>query len=424
MKTASLIEERIVRTIAKVLDVDEASLTDQSSPENIEAWDSLNHLNLIMALETEFGLSFSSQHALQMQSVGMIRSLLEQTATSQGNAISFCDCNADKIPDLKEFITESYGENYVLATNDAYFNWQYCQTPWNAGPGSHLRLALFEGRIVGCLGYIPVEFTIAGRNVRACWLANWMVDPNDRHLGVGPLLVEQVSQGFELTLALGANSHAADILVRMGWTDLGMLQRYIRVLDLKKTGTLTAAGKLDWSVETSTQQDGADSDAFVKQVERFDGSATQLWDAISAGSTRSAGTRRTASFLNWRYAEHCQFAYRMFEARAGDQLVGLGVYRVEQVQDMTVCVARIVELVSQPGVDGAVLTAMIEDSRRHGAALVDYFCGGLTHERLMKDHGFLPGTHTAVTQLPYLFQPVDRHRTGIRFLADMGVLLV
>ena len=36
----------------------------------------------------------------------------------------------------------------------------------------------------------------------------------------------------------------------------------------------------------------------------------------------------------------------------------------------------------------------------------------------MRDHGFLPGTQTAAARFPLLFHPIDRRKTGIRFLAN------
>ena len=70
--------ERIFRTVADVLGVDESALNDRSSPETIEAWDSLNHLNLVMALEAEFDVRLSPDDTLHMHNIGMIRRLLDQ----------------------------------------------------------------------------------------------------------------------------------------------------------------------------------------------------------------------------------------------------------------------------------------------------------------------------------------------------------
>jgi acyl carrier protein len=68
--------DRLYRTMAAVLGIAEQSLTEESSPDTIPAWDSLNHLNVIMAMEQEFGIEFSADDAMSMLDVSCIRSLL------------------------------------------------------------------------------------------------------------------------------------------------------------------------------------------------------------------------------------------------------------------------------------------------------------------------------------------------------------
>jgi acyl carrier protein len=62
--------------MAAVLGIDELSLSDESSPDTIATWDSLNHLNIILAMEQEFGIEFSPDDVMNMVNVGRIRALL------------------------------------------------------------------------------------------------------------------------------------------------------------------------------------------------------------------------------------------------------------------------------------------------------------------------------------------------------------
>jgi len=48
-----------VREIAS--DVLQSGVTAESSPETIENWDSVHHLNLVLALEEEYGFQFSPE---------------------------------------------------------------------------------------------------------------------------------------------------------------------------------------------------------------------------------------------------------------------------------------------------------------------------------------------------------------------------
>jgi acyl carrier protein len=71
-------EDRLCQTIAGVLGVPVAEISDVSSPDTIAAWDSLNHLNLVMALESEFGVSLTPEDALEMRTVGLMRAILRK----------------------------------------------------------------------------------------------------------------------------------------------------------------------------------------------------------------------------------------------------------------------------------------------------------------------------------------------------------
>jgi acyl carrier protein len=67
-----------VRTIAAdVLQTPASQITPQSSTENIEAWDSVHHLNLILAFEQEFGIQFEPQEIDRMIGVKQIVEVLE-----------------------------------------------------------------------------------------------------------------------------------------------------------------------------------------------------------------------------------------------------------------------------------------------------------------------------------------------------------
>ena len=52
-----MIKERIFNTISTVLDTPIAEINENSSSDNVTNWDSIGHLNLILALEEEFNIS-------------------------------------------------------------------------------------------------------------------------------------------------------------------------------------------------------------------------------------------------------------------------------------------------------------------------------------------------------------------------------
>jgi acyl carrier protein len=74
--SASAFDE--VRSIASdILGVPAARLTSDSSPDTVESWDSVQHLNLVLALEERFGLQLSPEEIEQMKALGAISALIE-----------------------------------------------------------------------------------------------------------------------------------------------------------------------------------------------------------------------------------------------------------------------------------------------------------------------------------------------------------
>lgn len=80
---SSTIFERVRAVAADVFDVPPARLDARASNETIESWDSLQHLNLVLALEQEFGVQFEPEEMERMTSVGRIVELLETKAARE-----------------------------------------------------------------------------------------------------------------------------------------------------------------------------------------------------------------------------------------------------------------------------------------------------------------------------------------------------
>ena len=64
--------------MADVFEVPLERITPESSPDNLETWDSIHHLNMVLALEQEFGVQFSPEEIEQLLSVELIVALLAE----------------------------------------------------------------------------------------------------------------------------------------------------------------------------------------------------------------------------------------------------------------------------------------------------------------------------------------------------------
>lgn len=79
--TLSIFEQ--VRGIASdILGVQSDKITAESSPETMENWDSIQHLNLVLAIEEKFGVQLAPEEMEQMKNVGLVAALVEKKLSS------------------------------------------------------------------------------------------------------------------------------------------------------------------------------------------------------------------------------------------------------------------------------------------------------------------------------------------------------
>ena len=70
--------EKVRGIVSDVLGVAVEEINENSSVENLESWDSVMMINILMALEEEFGISLSPQDALELFSVELIVKALRE----------------------------------------------------------------------------------------------------------------------------------------------------------------------------------------------------------------------------------------------------------------------------------------------------------------------------------------------------------
>jgi len=78
MEQAAEWDEKVKIVLAEVLQVAPAIITDNLAMQDVDAWDSLKHMELIVSLENTFGLQLSFDEIVNMQSVGNIKQVLEE----------------------------------------------------------------------------------------------------------------------------------------------------------------------------------------------------------------------------------------------------------------------------------------------------------------------------------------------------------
>ena len=72
------IYERLNEVFRDFFDDDEIELTPETTAEDIEDWDSLEHINLVEAVEQEFRMRFKMKEVSGMKNVGEMARIIEE----------------------------------------------------------------------------------------------------------------------------------------------------------------------------------------------------------------------------------------------------------------------------------------------------------------------------------------------------------
>lgn len=74
------IKAKLTEIFQDVFDNDEIELTDSTTADDIEEWDSLEHITLIAAVEKAFKMRFTMKEVSSMKNVGEMMTILEERA--------------------------------------------------------------------------------------------------------------------------------------------------------------------------------------------------------------------------------------------------------------------------------------------------------------------------------------------------------
>tara|TARA_Y200000002_G_C22371219_1_gene533184 strand:- start:24 stop:248 length:225 start_codon:yes stop_codon:yes gene_type:complete len=71
-------EKKIKDIMSAVFDLEIEKINEESSSKTIVKWDSLNHMNLIVALEEEFSMTFDEEEIIDMTNYRHICNLVTE----------------------------------------------------------------------------------------------------------------------------------------------------------------------------------------------------------------------------------------------------------------------------------------------------------------------------------------------------------
>ena len=67
---------RLNEVFRDVFDDEEITVSDATTADDIEEWDSLEHINLLAAVEQEFGMKFNMGQVVSMKHVGEMADII------------------------------------------------------------------------------------------------------------------------------------------------------------------------------------------------------------------------------------------------------------------------------------------------------------------------------------------------------------
>mgnify|MGYP006101734243 CR=1 FL=1 len=70
--------EKLYQIVANVFNVESSKINDETSPENLEQWDSFNFYILLDEIENNFSITFDLDETLEIKKIGDFKQLLEK----------------------------------------------------------------------------------------------------------------------------------------------------------------------------------------------------------------------------------------------------------------------------------------------------------------------------------------------------------
>ena len=78
-----MISDRLASTLRQVLELDSFEFQDDTKAFQVPGWDSLRHVEVLAAVESEYGIRFRALEVLKLKSIGDLQSLVDRkTQTS------------------------------------------------------------------------------------------------------------------------------------------------------------------------------------------------------------------------------------------------------------------------------------------------------------------------------------------------------
>ncbi len=335
-------------------------------------------------------------------------------------------CREQDVAPLMRFIDTEWRAGHVLSRDEQLLRWQFdCSlvAGWpRAGPT--VMLAWLGDAIVGMFGLTGCEMTLEGTTGSAVWLSHWFASPRYRGHNVAYGLLRAVlGLGLDVVATNGANPMAARLLRGVEFESVDAVPRWIGVVSVAATAQLLAgcneglgldaARCISERYRAAIPPAGAVASGNAVEVSPWRDEFATAWDHYwkEQLAAQLVGTARDTRFVRWRYVHHPRLRYeiRVATRRADGSVIGLAVFRVEQVRGRTETVMRVVEFLGDPAAQAALARTILRAAAELGVAYVDFYCSSATAAHGLEEVGFqLESMTEDQPAFPTRLQPLEK----------------
>ena len=71
------LEQKIKDVMKAVFEISVGEIDEESSIDNIDLWDSMGHIKLILSIEKDFGMQFTADEVVEMTNYKRIREIIQ-----------------------------------------------------------------------------------------------------------------------------------------------------------------------------------------------------------------------------------------------------------------------------------------------------------------------------------------------------------
>ncbi|HTH51534.1 MAG TPA: GNAT family N-acetyltransferase [Pyrinomonadaceae bacterium] len=183
-----------------------------------------------------------------------------------------------------------------------YWKWHYLEHPLIDSNDLPIWVLRDGKRIVGQAAALPADLKVGDTRLRAAWVLDFVILEELRGRGLGKALVRAISERYPVTFQLGTNEMSTGVFLSLGWTPMGSLHRYQRVLfpgnELKELRSAPLIRDLANAVSRPLRG-RVDTDPRVTQVEKLDRTFDDFWERAS--SQWPCVVTRSSAYLSWQY---------------------------------------------------------------------------------------------------------------------------